>query len=62
MAKSTTIRTVSRAMLAGNVEVVFQPIVDIRNGGLFAYEALARTSKFDGPIALFDGDKEGAEA
>jgi EAL domain-containing protein (putative c-di-GMP-specific phosphodiesterase class I) len=54
MAKSTTIRTVSRAMLAGNVEVVFQPIVDIRSGRLFAYEALARTSKFDGPVALFD--------
>jgi EAL domain-containing protein (putative c-di-GMP-specific phosphodiesterase class I) len=34
---------------------VFQPVVDLKTGRIFAYEALARTKapEFEGPLALF---------
>jgi EAL domain-containing protein (putative c-di-GMP-specific phosphodiesterase class I) len=48
------VRTVSRAMVAGNVSVVFQPIVDIAHGTVFAYESLARSPTFGGPVELFE--------
>jgi EAL domain-containing protein (putative c-di-GMP-specific phosphodiesterase class I) len=34
---------------------VFQPVVDLKTGKIFAYEALARTKapEFEGPLALF---------
>jgi EAL domain-containing protein (putative c-di-GMP-specific phosphodiesterase class I) len=41
-------------MTAGGVSVVFQPIVDIAHGKVFAYESLARSLAFGGPVELFD--------
>lgn len=41
-------------MLAGKIEVVFQPIVDVKTGAVLAYESLARTTQYDGPVELFD--------
>jgi EAL domain-containing protein (putative c-di-GMP-specific phosphodiesterase class I) len=51
-------RLVSRspgASILDGLEVVpsFQPIVDLRDGGLVGYEALARGSAGDGPDGLF---------
>ena len=39
-----------------DVQVVFQPLVDLRTKELFAYEALARTKSphFSGPPEMFD--------
>ncbi len=46
---------ISRVLSQREVNVVYQPVVDLRTRRVFAYEALARTSapEFDGPIALF---------
>jgi len=46
-----------RQILAGErVRIVYQPIVDLSHGELFAYEALARPDPelYDGPMSLFE--------
>jgi len=49
-------RTVARAITDGHISVVFQPIVDIKTGAVFAYEALARSTAkgMDNPTTLFE--------
>lgn len=44
----------------GDVSVVFQPIVDLLNGTVFAYEALARckTKGLENPMVLFEHASE----
>ena len=39
----------------GDIDVVFQPIVDLQNGSTFAYEALTRCKwpEFKNPLVLF---------
>ncbi|MEZ4398809.1 MAG: EAL domain-containing protein [Kofleriaceae bacterium] len=46
---------IHRVIAAGEVFVVYQPVVDLRTRRVFAYEALARTTapEFSGPIELF---------
>ncbi len=46
---------VPRVLRSGAVRVAFQPVVDLRDRSIFAYEALARSSSphFQGPPALF---------
>jgi len=48
--------SVSDAWAAGQLSVVFQPIVDLRNGRVFAHEALARCSApgLQSPPVLFE--------
>ncbi len=58
MPRPSAVRTISRAITAGGVSVVFQPIVDIAHGTVFAYESLARSASFDGPVELFDAAVE----
>lgn len=45
-----------RALEVADLPTVFQPIVDLRTGQVFAYEALVRCTKSDfaSPIGLFD--------
>ncbi|MBK6516147.1 MAG: EAL domain-containing protein [Polyangiaceae bacterium] len=54
--RSNTSKTVSRALVDGQVSVVFQPIVDLLNGSVFAYEALARCKAkgLENPVTLFE--------
>jgi EAL domain-containing protein (putative c-di-GMP-specific phosphodiesterase class I) len=42
-------------LTVGDIDVVFQPIVDLRNGSTFAYEALTRCKwpEFKNPLVLF---------
>jgi EAL domain-containing protein (putative c-di-GMP-specific phosphodiesterase class I) len=44
-----------RDLTAGDLDVVFQPIVDLLTGGSFAYEALTRCKwpEFKNPLVLF---------
>lgn len=52
-----------RSLTAAEVPSVFQPIVDLRNGKVFAYEALVRCTHeaFPSPIGLFEhAVREGA--
>ena len=46
---------IHRVIADRDVFCVFQPVVDLRSGKIFAYEALARTKapEFEGPLALF---------
>jgi len=46
---------IHRVINERDVMCVFQPVVDLKTGKIFAYEALARTKapEFDGPLALF---------
>ncbi|NLE87117.1 MAG: EAL domain-containing protein [Myxococcales bacterium] len=49
-----------RSLSLAELDVVFQPIVDLATGQVFAYEALARCSReeFPSPIALFERAEE----
>lgn len=46
---------IQRVLAERDVMCVFQPLVDLKTGKLFAYEALARTKapEFEGPVAMF---------
>jgi EAL domain-containing protein (putative c-di-GMP-specific phosphodiesterase class I) len=46
---------IHRVISERDVMCVFQPVVDLKTGKIFAYEALARTKapEFEGPLALF---------
>ena len=46
---------IRRVIESRDVFVVYQPLVDLRSGKIFAYESLARTKSpdFDGPMSLF---------
>jgi EAL domain-containing protein (putative c-di-GMP-specific phosphodiesterase class I) len=46
---------IRRVIEERDVFVVYQPLVDLRTGKIFAYESLARTKSpdFDGPMSLF---------
>ena len=47
--------SLERILRTDGISTVFQPIVDIRNGGVFAYEALSRgASPFSQPALMFD--------
>lgn len=47
---------VPRVLMFGELNVVYQPIVDLRTRRIFAYEALVRSTSpfFEGPPALFE--------
>jgi EAL domain-containing protein (putative c-di-GMP-specific phosphodiesterase class I)/DNA-binding NarL/FixJ family response regulator len=44
---------VDQAMQPGNLQIAFQPIVDLRSDAVVGHEALARFSHVDGPAAVF---------
>lgn len=51
------------SLTRAELDVVFQPIVDLTTGGTLAYEALARCKRpeFENPLALFEqAQREGA--
>ncbi len=49
-----------RSLALAEIDVVFQPIVDLATGQAFAYEALARCSReeFPSPVQLFERAEE----
>lgn len=52
-----------RVVREGDMDVAFQPIIDVRTGATFAHEALARCKlpRFQSPLALFEqAEKEEA--
>lgn len=49
------VEALARVLARGELEVVFQPIFNVREGNAFGYEALARspTPIFEGPLEMF---------
>ena len=47
-------RALNAIVSRDELRVVFQPIIHMHNGELFAYEALVRCSRYDSPPELFD--------
>lgn len=46
-------QTVDQALQPGNLQIAFQPVVDLRSDGVVGHEALSRFSHVDGPAGVF---------
>ena len=46
-------RTVDQALQPGNLQIAFQPVVDLRSDGVVGHEALSRFRHVDGPAGVF---------
>lgn len=54
MTSHTTVGALRRVIDERALHIVYQPIVDVTTGALFAYEALARAPTFTTPTYLFE--------